>query len=619
MTAKRNPKYGRWAIGLVLLAGFGVLVVSVGSLATNLTAPEQPFVYYTVAVSDLPIVVTERGNLESQQETTIRCEVESRGYDRSGTSGTQIIFIVPNGSSVQEGDLLVEFDSAPIREALDTQIISHEHAQASKIQAEARYENQITQNKTAEENAALKVRLAELALEMFTDEASGTHKLEVEEINRSIEDTNNEILSSQANLELKRNDKLGIESLFKLGYAGKSELDRSRLDFLQAESQYASRMNRLKTQLATRTKKETFEREMKLLELHGTLDTARRNQEQVAVDNVSALAQAKASLDAATRSLDKEKERLDKLEAQLAVCKIYAPHDGMVVYQSEWGRDPIAEGTFVRERQRILALPNLSKMQVKAFVHESVLDQVQRGQRATVRVDAFPDRTYRAVVDAVGVVPADRGRYSGDVKTYETVVLIEGTVEQLKPGMTAVVEIHVDRIKDALAVPVQAVVQIDRDTWCYVEARGGVEQRPLELGRTNDKFVQVRKGLAVGDRVVLNPSLILERQERAEQIGPDVKEPAPLDEIEALASAAIDPGETASSEGAALRNSDAADARGEDRAGTPNPNGRPTTASAARGGRPRGSGGSPGRAPGGAPGGTGRPGGPPLRGPSAGQ
>ncbi|MBN1851618.1 MAG: efflux RND transporter periplasmic adaptor subunit [Pirellulales bacterium] len=538
---KIRAKYGKWILGLLLLSGIGLLVLSIGSLAKSLATPDQPFIYYTVVRSDLPIVVTERGSLESQQETTIRCQVESRGYDRSGTNGTQIIFIVPNGSSVQEGNLLVELDSAPIREELDNQIITYEHAQASQIQAQAQYDNQITQNKTAEENAILQVKLAELELQMFTDEESGTHKLEVEEINRSIEDTNNDILASQATLELQRNNMVGIESLFNLGYAGKSERDKIRLDCLQAESQLASRINRLTTQLATLEKKRTYEREMQLLKLQGDLDTAKRNQEKVDVDNKSAMAQVKASRDAATRALDKEAERLEKLKVQLANCKIVAPHDGMVVYQTEWGRDPIAEGTFVRERQPILALPNLSKMQVETFVHESVLDQVQPGQLATARIDAFPDRLYRGVIESVGVVPADRGRFSRDVKTYETIVRIEEKVEQLKPGMTAVVEIHVDRIKDVLAVPIQAIVQVNRDIWCYIEGDGGVEQRLLSIGRTNDKFVHILDGLAEGDRVVLNPMLILESQQETEKIGPDAQEPEPLEgETESLASARED-------------------------------------------------------------------------------
>ena len=611
---KLNGSYGKWALGLLLAAGLAVLALSVRSLATNLSGPSQAFVYYTVARSDLPIVVTERGNLESQQETTIRCDVESRGYDRSGTSGTQIIFIVPNGSSVKQDDLLVELDSAQIREELADQEIDFEQAKAAEIQARAKRDNQITQNQTAKENAALQVKLAELELKMFTDQESGTYHLAVEEIKRELEDIDNKILAAEASLKLKRNDHRGIEELFKLGYAGKSQLDQSSLELLRARSEREAAIRGLETKLASLDKKQNYERQMELLQLEGNLATAQRNKKQVEVDNVSALAQAEAALDAATKSLQKEEEQLEKLKIQLANCKIYAPHDGMVVYQSEWGRDPIAEGTFVRERQRIIALPNLTKMQVKAYVHESVLDQVDPGQRATVRVDPFPDRTYQGVVESVGVVPADRGRYSRDVKTYETIVKIEGTVGQLKPGMTAVVEIDIDRIPDVLAVPIQAVVQIKQDTWCYVEGDGGVEQRMVELGRTNDKFVHVRDGLAEGERVVLNPEVILEQTQQAGEIGPDQGEPAPLaEDVESIAARGSADGKPPASGRPGTRKPGSAEVSNQRRPGAPDGASRskPTRPDGPSRGKAGASGGPSRRGPRGS-------GGPPLRGPAAG-
>ena len=103
---------------------------------------------------------------------------------------------------------------------------------------------------------------------------------------------------------------------------------------------------------------------------------------------------------------------------------------------------------------------------------------------------------------------------SSSVKTYETVVRILGEVKSLKPGMTAVVNIHVDQIPDVLAVPVHAVVQVDRDIWCYVAAEGGVERRDVVIGRSNEKFVHIREGLSKGDRVVLNPMDIFDEQQQ---------------------------------------------------------------------------------------------------------
>ena len=109
----------------------------------------------------------------------------------------------------------------------------------------------------------------------------------------------------------------------------------------------------------------------------------------------------------------------------------------------------------------ILTIPNLSKMQVQTTVHESVIDQVRRGLRATVRLEAFPDLHLEAKVRSVAVLAVQQ---SADTKVYKTILTIEGEVKQLKPGMTAVVEIHIDRVKDALSVPVQAVVQEGRET-----------------------------------------------------------------------------------------------------------------------------------------------------------
>ena len=86
--------------------------------------------------------------------------------------------------------------------------------------------------------------------------------------------------------------------------------------------------------------------------------------------------------------------------------------------------------------------------------------------------------------------------------------------------MTAVVDIHVDRIRNILSVPVQAVFQVDKDHWCYVGGEEGVEKRKVELGRSNDRFVHVTKGIALSDRVVLNPMSLWEATESTDSISP---------------------------------------------------------------------------------------------------
>jgi len=502
---------------LAVLCCVALLAIGVRQLASG-NSNNEAYVFYPVKKTDLPIVVTERGSLESQVETTITCRVENVG-DR-GSSGTQIIFIVPNGSAIKEGELLVEFDSATIRDRLDQQSLAFQKAKSAKVQANAKYDNQILQNETTLADADLTIELAEIELEMYVDPKVGTAMLAEEAIDRQVDEAKNGALEARAQLELAEVERAGMKELFKLGYRGKSDLEQSRLKYLQAEDRLASSVNQVKTHQGSRGKLNTFERRMEQLRLKGALDTAIRNREQVVNDNASLLEQASAAKQEAENTEQKENERKLHMEAQLVNCKIFAPHDGMVVYKRERrGGTEIEEGAIVRERQDILTLPDLSKMKVSTQVHEAVLDQVRPGLPASVRIDAFPERSYRGVVDKVGVVPSSSGGWmgSGSAKTYETIVRLVDEVEQLKPGMTAVVNMHVDRVEDVLAVPVQAIIQADRQTWCYVEAANGVERRDIEIGRSNDKFVHIRSGIEEGERIVLNSMDIYDQEDQETQ------------------------------------------------------------------------------------------------------
>ena len=87
----------------IAFAGVGaaclLLLVTSFSLLTGGEETEG-FVPFEVKQRTLAITVTERGNLESQEETAIRCKVENFG--RGDRSGTQIIMIIPNGSEVKK-------------------------------------------------------------------------------------------------------------------------------------------------------------------------------------------------------------------------------------------------------------------------------------------------------------------------------------------------------------------------------------------------------------------------------------------------------------------------------------------------------------------------------------
>ncbi|MGM0489676.1 MAG: efflux RND transporter periplasmic adaptor subunit, partial [Planctomycetota bacterium] len=402
-----------------------------------------------------------------------------------------------------------------------------QRAKASKTQAISKYENQKIQNKTNLTEAKLQLDLAECDLEHYCDQqldgqldgapegsVGGLFAIELQDVELRIQTQLAEQMIAKENLD-------AIELLHKLGFRNRGELDGAEVDLLKSQSQLA-------TAIAEKRELEKYTFTKEMLTREEAVATARNNLEQVKRNNQSELQQAEAARDSAIRAYDKEKERYERYLEQREQCRIHAPQDGMVAYAAERRRGgsqtSIEKGAFVRERQDMLTLPDLSRMQVETAVHESVLDQVRKGLDAVIQVDAFPERRYHGSVKSVAVLPDQGNWFSSDTKVYETIVTIDEDVRQLKPGMTAVVEIDIEQLEDVISVPIQTVVQRGQTNWCFVRKGGKLERREITLGKTNDKFVEVREGLDTGEVVVLNPSSLMEeREEEREVAGKDAQ------------------------------------------------------------------------------------------------
>jgi len=171
-------------------------------------------------------------------------------------------------------------------------------------------------------------------------------------------------------------------------------------------------------------------------------------------------------------------------------------------------RGPVQEGGKVYQRQTIITLPNTAEMIVEIRVHEASVDKVRPGQRATIIVDAFPDKTFQGEVLKVAPLPdSQQGYLNPDVKVYTTKVSIEGSHDSVRPGMSAKVEILVDQLDDILIVPVQTVAIREGKKLCYVMASDTPQPRVVSTGAFDDTFVEIISGLEEGEQVLLNPPL----------------------------------------------------------------------------------------------------------------
>jgi multidrug efflux pump subunit AcrA (membrane-fusion protein) len=226
-----------------------------------------------------------------------------------------------------------------------------------------------------------------------------------------------------------------------------------------------------------------------------------------------------------------DEQRLKRAEEEFEYCVVKAERAGMVIYPTAeaWKEAPeIEEGATVHKDQVLLLMPDLSQMQVKVGIHESIIEQIEPGLAAKV---TLPEKTLDGTVLSVSPVTRPAGWWTGNVVKYDTIIELP-SAEGLKPGMTAEVEVVLARHEDVLTIPASAVVESEKGYACWVETAEGPRRRTLGLGDGNDMFIVVESGLQEGEQVVLDPLAYVEEAQSEAARTLDETGPSESDESE---------------------------------------------------------------------------------------
>ncbi|MDA7506717.1 efflux RND transporter periplasmic adaptor subunit, partial [Akkermansiaceae bacterium] len=270
---------------------------------------------------------------------------------------------------------------------------------------------------------------------------------------------------------------------------------------------------------------ETFDLQKQYAEFVSKKKEAIAKLERTKKQSESKIAQDLANVNSAKITLKLKEESLAKRIEQLKATKVKAPQDGLVIYakpRSRWGDDvQIAEGSVVRNRSNLITIPDVSSMKVSIKIHESMIGQIKKGQKSYVVLDSIPDQRFEGEVTKVAILPdSDRNWSNPDLKVYATEITIADTIEGIKPGVSAKAEIIIEELTDVLTVPIQAVTSVDGQQVCFRNNGGDLEPIPVEVGKFNTKYIEIKSGLKEGQEVMLNPPL----DNRANLTGETTKE-----------------------------------------------------------------------------------------------
>ncbi len=213
----------------------------------------------------------------------------------------------------------------------------------------------------------------------------------------------------------------------------------------QAKAQLNSAQANLEqAQLVFKRQKELFEKKL-------------TSQEQYDMTGTE-LKRAEAQQQQATASLDQTQYALSK-------TSITSPMDGMVTSLNAEVGEIVMIGTMNNPGTVIMTISDMSETETEEEVDETDIANVKIGQEAKIKIDAFPDTSFKGKVSEIGHTALVTGYGTQDqVTNFLVKVVLQDTVSNLRPGMSASVDIITEHRIDILNVPIQAVVMREEKT-----------------------------------------------------------------------------------------------------------------------------------------------------------
>jgi HlyD family secretion protein len=298
----------------------------------------------------------------------------------------------------------------------------------------------------------------------------------------------------------------------------------AKVQLAQAQQNLQRQRDLWQKQLTTREALEKAENDVMVAE-----STLREREKQVA---------------AQAARIEQERAGLESARYDLSKVRIESPIDGIVTRRNIQEGETAVIGTMNNAGTVLLTLADMSVIQAEVEVDETNIPHVALGQRATVIIDALPDKTFTGVVTEIGNSPIQAtGTQTTQATNFKVVIVLDQQIPDVRPGFTCAADITTATRAGVVAVPIPAVavreliydahgavvrketnddpreageaaagtVELEpgetrKEAEGVFVLRGAVVQFvPITLGIAGDRYFEVTSGLQPGDQVVTGP------------------------------------------------------------------------------------------------------------------
>jgi HlyD family secretion protein len=278
-------------------------------------------------------------------------------------------------------------------------------------------------------------------------------------------------------------------------------------------------------------------------------ERARRNWEAKILSEAE-LQKTKSAYDTAQANLSAARQRLQESGANLAASRdslskttVSAPIAGVVTYLPVKEGEVTVIGTMNNPGTQLLTISDMSEVEAVMMVDETSVPDVKVGQKASLNIDAYPNRTFEGVVTEVGSSPIAKNdpdllslTQGSEAINFKVKLRVTNPPETIRPGFSVTADILTGRKEGATAIPIQALVVRDvpkKDGKAAAASSAGRPQteegvylvknqklafEKVETGLAGELMIEVKSGPKVGEEIVTGPFKVLRQVKEGDKV-----------------------------------------------------------------------------------------------------
>ena len=228
---------------------------------------------------------------------------------------------------------------------------------------------------------------------------------------------------------------------------------------------------------------------------------------------------ARANVMALEQRISQARENLNAARDTLSKTTMRAPMAGIVTALPVEEGEVAVIGTMNNAGTVLMTIADMSVVEAVMEVDETDVPSVKVGQRASVTIDAYPNKTFPGLVTAVASSPIKRNGLTASGSTeavnFEVKIQVENPPPGVRPGFSASADIITGTRAKALAIPIQALVVREKpgstpgkpqdEEGVFVHQNGTVKFETVKTGLSGDSMIELVSGAKEGQQIVTGP------------------------------------------------------------------------------------------------------------------